>query len=99
MVLSLKFRTTFVVAFHTTSQEAPGNNDHAAQSDVPGSLFPLVPLAGSFPGRQVGCRLKHHMRDPSRVWGWLGTEIEGRTGALGFGKPPRGLARRSSAED
>lgn len=39
-VLSLKFRMTFVVAFHTTDQEAPGNNDCATQSDVPGSLFP-----------------------------------------------------------
>lgn len=47
-VLGLKFRMTFVVAFHTSDQEAPGNYDRATQSDdVPGSLFPLVPPAGS----------------------------------------------------
>lgn len=47
-VLGLKIRMTFAVAFHTSDQEAPGNNDRATQSDdVPGSLFPLVPLAGS----------------------------------------------------
>ena len=43
MVLSLKFRMTFVVAFHTADQEAPGNNDRATQPDVPGSLFPRSP--------------------------------------------------------
>lgn len=53
MVLSLKFRMTFVIAFHTTDQEASGNNDRATQSDVPGSLFPPVIPAGIFPGEQV----------------------------------------------
>lgn len=51
MVLSLKFRMTFAVAFHTADQEAPGNNDRATQSDVPGSLFPPVPPSKQFPRR------------------------------------------------
>jgi len=42
MVLSLKFRMTFAVAFHTADQETPGNNDRATQSDVSGSPFPPV---------------------------------------------------------
>lgn len=46
-VLSLKFRMTFVVAFHSTDQEAPGNNDRATLSAVPGSVSRA---AGTFPG-------------------------------------------------
>lgn len=30
---------------------------------------------------------------------WLGRELEGQVGALGFEKPLRGLEGRSSAED
>lgn len=50
-MLSLKFRMTFVVAFHTADQEAPGNNDRATQPDVPGLLFPPVPPSKRFPRR------------------------------------------------
>lgn len=48
-VLSLKFRMTFVVAFHTTDQEAPGNNDRATLSAAPVSPFAAAPPSRQFP--------------------------------------------------
>lgn len=42
-VLSLKFRMTFVVAFHTADQEAPRNNDRATQSMSLGLYFHRSP--------------------------------------------------------
>lgn len=84
-MLSLKFRMTFVVAFHTSDQESPGNNDHATQSDIPRSLFPLGRWwAGSQTSRwgPVG------FRDGCGIWG-----------APGVGKLLCSAARRSCAED
>lgn len=84
-MLGLKFRMTFVVAFHTSDQEAPGNYDRATQSDdVPGSLFPLVPSG-------TGCC--------GGVCGWLGRETEGCGGDPRFGKLLGCLVRGGSAED
>lgn len=80
-VLSLKFRMTFV-AFHAADQEAPGNNDCATQSDVSGSLFPPVSQAGSFPGKQDRCCLKHRVMGPSQSTGTVGGEGSRGTGGL-----------------
>lgn len=78
---------TFVVAFHTSDQEFPGNNDRATQSDIPGSLFPLGRWwAGS---QQVG---------PGGIQGRLGGDC-GVRGAPGVGKLLSSVARRSCAED
>lgn len=80
-VLSLKFRMTFAVAFHTADQEAPGNNDRATQSDVSGSLFPPVPPAGSFPGEQVGHCLKCRVVGPQQGMGTAGERARGAGGS------------------
>lgn len=65
-VLSLKFRMTFVVAFHTTDQEAPGNNDRATLSAVPGSPQQAAWMLTEVLQWQqaVGTQLKGH----SRAW-------------------------------
>lgn len=64
-MLSLKFRMTFVVAFHTTDQEAPGNNDHATLSAVPGSLSPQQAVSLGWQ-QGVGTGLEGHRG----AWSW-----------------------------
>lgn len=78
---------TFVVAFHTSDQESPGNNDRATQSDIPRSLFPLGRWWAD--SQQVG---------PGGIQGWLGGDC-GVRGAPGVGKLLSSAARRSCAED
>lgn len=80
-VLSLKFRMTFVVAFHTTDQEAPGNNDCATLSAVPGSVSAGAPPSRQFPRRAAWIL--------TEVLGWqqgVGTGLKGHRGAWSLGK-------------
>lgn len=65
----------------------------------PGYYFHRSPPASGFPGEQVGCHPKRRMVGPQQRVGRLGKELARCTGGLEFGKPPRGLVRRSSAED
>lgn len=88
-MLSLKFRMTFVVAFHTTDQEAPANNDLQLYLLSPGVCWQQLPPVSQAGSSDADCS--------AGMAEGCGDRAPGPQRGLEFGKPPRGLVRGDSA--